>query len=197
MVGNTKLGRQKSKYTSIEKGGAGCIDIIKQTISIRASYPFEALTKNKISGLVFREAIEMLEIKKENIPRMANWELLTLAKLMKKLKLNFWSLVLQEYVTIRNKETNKNLKNISDSSLTEIDSKSTKNYLKKKITVAGGKTNMKYLSHFNNNNKINTEHFFRIDHIIEDNWNIPKKEDLEEFLNIDNLSKKQYIRRMI
>ena len=123
---------------------------------------------------------------------MAIWKLLTLAKLIKKMKLNFWNLVLQEYVTIRNKEANKNFNKMSDSSLTEVNKQSTKSYLKKKITDAGGKTKLNYLSHFNKNNKINTEDFYRIDHIVDENWNIPKKEELEEFLNIDKLSTKQY-----
>ena len=55
-------------------------------------------------GIIFREALELLEIKTDEVPRMANWELLTLAKLMKKMKLNFWDNVLQEFVTIRKKK---------------------------------------------------------------------------------------------
>ena len=91
VIGNTKLGKQRSKYVSVEKGGTSCINILKQAISIRTSYLYEALTQNNLAADVFREALSLIEINKESIPRMSNWELQALVKIMNKINLHFWA----------------------------------------------------------------------------------------------------------
>ena len=121
VVGNTKLGRNRSKYVPIEKGGANCINILKQATAIRSTYLFESLTQTSLAGEVFREALLLLEVDREDIPRMSNWELQTLAKFMKNMHLFFWEIVLNEFVLICNKEAKAKYGNNLDSSLTAIE----------------------------------------------------------------------------
>ena len=75
------------------------------------------------------QALETLGIKRNNIPMMAIWEIKTLAKLIGKMKLKFWEVVLNDYIEMQ-EENNKykfNTKN-AESGITEIKS----NYSRKK-----------------------------------------------------------------
>ena len=139
-----KIGSRNSKYMEIKNCGGGCVNINKYSKAIRIALLNEVINSPNPRGPnMMIKALETLGIKRSNIPMMSIWELKILAKLIGKMKLKFWEVVLNDYIEMQ-EENNKykfNTKN-AESGITEIKSNYSKKKNERKILNADGSTSL-------------------------------------------------------
>merc|ERR1711954_123676 len=164
--------------------GGGCVNINKYSKAIRIALLNEAINSPNLRGPnMMIKALETLGIKRSNSPMMLIWELKILAKLISKMELKFWEAVLNDYVEMQ-EEINKykfNTKN-AESGITEIRSNYSRKKTEKRILNAGGSISLQLPTFFNENNKVELNKYFIIEHLFDDYGDFPEKKTIEDLL---------------
>ena len=118
----------------IEKGGASCINIMEYSKAARVKYLHESITtENQLASTFFDSALELIEIDKKSIPKMAPKKFLHTANQLVTLDLNSGKEHLKNLMKsgLQNTKNKYSLKDI-ESDITKLNTRSKEHRIKKR-----------------------------------------------------------------